>query len=109
MPSFRLCLKAHVALQSSVTLEEIDNADDFVGKLDRIEPPGQMISFLKDPLLQKYVDLKPSPILGRRIELWLATCLEEEYNTVRTGLQPTAELSSILEGLYAHAQYSKVC
>jgi centromere protein I len=94
--------------QASVTLEEIDSAGDFVEKLERIEPPGQLISFLTDPLLQKYVALRPSPIASARIDLWLSTCLEEEYNAVQSGHSPSANLTEILEGLHRQAQYTKV-
>jgi centromere protein I len=82
---------------------------DFVEKLDRIEPPGQLISFLTDPLLQKYVDLKPSPTTLRRIDLWLSTCLEEQYNAVKMGAVDASYLSEILDGLLKHAHYTKVC
>ena len=82
--------------------------EDFVEKLDRIEPPGQLISFLTDPLLQKYVALKPSPVTSRRIDLWLSACLEEEYNAARSGIQISAYLSEILNGLHRQAQYTKV-
>ncbi|CAI6329433.1 unnamed protein product [Periconia digitata] len=93
--------------EASVTLEGIDNVDDFVGKLDKIDPPGQLISFLTDPLLQKYVNLKPSPILERRIELWLSNCLEEHYNDTKEGTIDSISLSEILDGLLKHAQYTK--
>jgi centromere protein I len=92
-----------------VTLEGIDNAEDFVEKLDRIEPPGQLISFLTDPLLQKYVELKPSPIISSRIDLWLATCLEEQYGAERQGTGNEPFLSELLDGLLKHARYTKVC
>lgn len=82
--------------------------DDFVEKLDRIEPPGQLISILTDPLLQKYVDLNSSPIIRRRIELWLSTCLEEQYNAVKDGRVDAPYLSEVLEGLLMYAQYTKV-
>ncbi|PVH98728.1 Mis6-domain-containing protein [Periconia macrospinosa] len=93
--------------EASVTLEGIDSVDDFVEKLDRIDPPGQLISFLTDPLLQKYVELKPSPILERRIELWLSTCLEEHYNATKEGMVDSSALSEVLDGLLKHAQYTK--
>jgi centromere protein I len=99
----------HALLQSSVTLEEIDNADDFVAKLEKIEPPGQMVSFLTEPLLQKFVHLKPSPVTDSRIDLWLATYLEEEYNAARSGLEASSDLTSFLQSLYEHTQFTKVC
>jgi centromere protein I len=91
-----------------VTLEEIDNVDDFVAKLEKIEPPAQMVSFLADPLLQKLVDLKPSPITDSRIELWLATYLEEEYNAARSGLEASPDLTDFLDSLYKHTHFTKV-
>jgi centromere protein I len=91
-----------------VTLEGIDNVDDFVEKLDRIEPPGQLVSLLVDPLLQKYVDLKPSPTTSTRIGLWLATCLEEQYEATRSGSGDDRYMSEILDGLLKYGQYTKV-
>jgi centromere protein I len=96
------------ATEASVTLEGIDNVDDFVEKLDRIEAPGQMISFLADPLLQKYVELKPSPITSTRIDLWLSACLEDLYEAERLGTGEVQYLKEILDGLYIHASCTKV-
>lgn len=95
-------------IQASVTLEGIDNAQTFVEKLDLIEPPGQLISFLHDPLLQKYVELKPSPIISRRIEHWLAACLEEQYDAAKMGTVDDQLLDEMLGGLLKHAHYTKV-
>lgn len=92
-----------------MTLEGIDGVEAFVGKLDRIEPPGQLISFLTDPLLQKYVELKPSPVLSTRIDLWLATCLEEQLSAAASKAEDTAFLAELLHGLLHHARYTKVC
>jgi centromere protein I len=91
-----------------VTLEGIDNVNDLVEKLDRIELPGQLISFLTDPLLQKYIQLKPSPITTARIDLWLATCLEEQYEGERMGNGDPQYFSEVLNGLLKHVQYTKV-
>ncbi|KAI1517351.1 mis6 domain-containing protein [Pyrenophora tritici-repentis] len=95
------------ATEASITLEGIDNVDDFVEKLDRIEPPGQLVSLLADPLLQKYVDLKPSPIAIARIGIWLSTCLEEQYDLYRQGDRDDRYLSEVLDGLLTWAQYTK--
>ncbi|KAH6642376.1 Mis6-domain-containing protein [Boeremia exigua] len=95
------------SVESSVTLEGIDGVEAFVGKLDRIEPPGQLISFLTDPLLQKYVELKPSPVLSTRIDLWLATCLEEQLSAAASKAEDTAFLAELLHGLLHHARYTK--
>ncbi|CAO2648421.1 Nn.00g076880.m01.CDS01 [Neocucurbitaria sp. VM-36] len=94
--------------ETSVTLEGIDNVEDFVEKLDRIEPPGQLISLLTDPLLQKYVDLKPSPMVSARLDLWLASCLEEQYEAELLGTGDPQYLTEVLNGLFKHAQCTKV-
>jgi centromere protein I len=93
--------------ETSVTLEGIDSVDDFVEKLDRIEPPGQLISFLTDPLLQKYLELRPSSITSTRIDLWLATCLEDIYEAERLGTGDSQYLDEVLDSLLKHAQYTK--
>lgn len=80
----------------------------FVERLDRIEPPGQLISFLTDPLLQKYVDLKPSPVASARIDLWLATCLEDRISSAAHDVEDPALLAELLLGLLQHARYTKV-
>jgi centromere protein I len=91
-----------------VTLEGIDNVEAFVEKLDKIEPPGQLISFLTDPLLQKYVELRPSPVISARISLWLATCLEEQVSATELSTEDPTFLAELFDGLLRHAQYTKV-
>lgn len=81
---------------------------DFVEKLDLIEPPGQLISLLTDPLLQKYVELKSSPIIAARTNLWLGTCLEEQYEGERVGNGDSQYFSEILGGLAKFSRTSKV-
>ncbi|RAR04214.1 SPX-domain-containing protein [Stemphylium lycopersici] len=95
------------ATETSVTLEGIDSVDDFVEKLDRIEPPGQLVSLLADPLLQKYVHLKPTPMTNARIGAWLAACLEEQFEAYRQGVGDDQYLNEILDGFLRYAQYTK--
>lgn len=63
---------------------------------------------LADPLLQKYVDLKPSRISTSRIGVWLAACLEEQFEAHRQGAGDDGYLNEILSGLLRYAQYTKV-
>ncbi|KAL1653580.1 Phosphate metabolism transcription protein [Didymella pomorum] len=95
------------ATESSVTLEGIDTVEAFIERLDRIEPPGQLISFLTDPLLQKFVDLSPSPAASARIGLWLATCLEDQITSAAQNVEDSALLAEILDGILQHARYTK--
>ncbi|KAL5121455.1 hypothetical protein ACEQ8H_000527 [Pleosporales sp. CAS-2024a] len=92
------------ATETSVTLEGIDNVEDFVERLDRIEPPGQMIAFLTDPLLQKYIDLRPSIITAARIHLWISACLEDLYESERFGTTDPRYRAELLHGLFKHAE-----
>ncbi|KAH8623079.1 hypothetical protein IG631_22236 [Alternaria alternata] len=95
------------ATENSVTLEGIDGVDDFVEKLDRIEPPGQLVAVLTDPLLQKYIALKPSPVNTARLRTWLAACLEEQFEEYRQGTGNAQHLSEILDGLLRYARFTK--
>ena len=81
--------------------------DDFVEKLDRIEPPGQLVAVLTDPLLQKYIALKPSPVNTARLRTWLAACLEEQFEEYRQGTGNAQHLSEILDGLLRYARFTK--
>ncbi|OCL13301.1 Mis6-domain-containing protein [Glonium stellatum] len=95
------------ANETSVTLEEIDNVDDFVEKLEKIELPGQIISSLKDPLLQKYLSLNPSNLASRRVDLWLLIFLEDEFEAVKRGDSPSTFLSEIFEAILGQTRYTK--
>ncbi|KAF8427322.1 Mis6-domain-containing protein [Tirmania nivea] len=63
------------AVESSVTLEEIGNVNDFVAKLDKLELPNQLVAVIEDPLLQKFLDLKLSEADQQRINNWLTAYL----------------------------------
>jgi len=76
--------------------------------LDKVELPGQVISSLKDPLLQKYLSLNPSNIASRRIDLWLSIFLEDEFEAVEQGESPSLFLSEIFEGILGQTRYTKV-
>lgn len=67
-----------------------------------------MISLLTDPLLQKYVELKPAPITLTRVDLWLATCLEDLYEAQQAGAIDERYSKAILEGLLKHAECTRV-
>ncbi|KAF9701195.1 hypothetical protein EKO04_000378 [Ascochyta lentis] len=95
------------ATEGSVTLEGIDDVQSFVERLDRIEPPGQLISFLTDPLLQKFVELRPSPVVSARTGLWLATCLEDRVSLTGRNAEDLAFSAGLFDGLLRHAQYTK--
>ena len=74
-----------------------------MGKLESIEPPGQMVSFLTDPLLQRYVALRPSRMTDQRIELWVSATLEEQYDAAQRSLVDSSYLTEFLDGLAKHS------
>ncbi|KAJ9641830.1 hypothetical protein H2199_005043 [Coniosporium tulheliwenetii] len=93
--------------QSTATLEEISSVDSFVDNLDKIELPTQMMSSLRDPLLQKYLTLNPSEIASKRTEFWLLAYLEEELETVSRNIGQSAHLTDILNGVLDYAKATK--
>jgi centromere protein I len=62
-----------------------------------------MVAFLTDPLLQKYVELRPVPITFTRIDLWLSTCLEDLYESKRSGNADLRYAEGIFDSLLRHA------
>ncbi|KAI1075280.1 Mis6-domain-containing protein [Whalleya microplaca] len=61
------------ATENSVTLEEIENVEGFVKKLETIELPNQLIAVLGDPLLQKLLVLRPQSEAHQRASNWLTS------------------------------------
>ncbi|KAI9832492.1 MAG: hypothetical protein M1819_004281 [Sarea resinae] len=94
------------ASESSITLEEIENVEDFINKLEKLEYPNQMISALGDPLLQKLVVLKPSKVISRRIESWLESFFLEDMQMLES-FQDNALLLPLLSQLLSFVRYTK--
>lgn len=92
---------------ATVTLEDIRNVDDFVDKLELIEPPSQIIAGLRDPLLQKYILLGTSKDATQRLEFWLLQYFEEEIETLREGFGLSVTLPEILSALVSFTESSK--
>ncbi|KAI9756969.1 MAG: hypothetical protein M4579_003627 [Chaenotheca gracillima] len=90
------------------SLEEIDNAADFVKNLEKIEMPNQAVSALRDPLLQTYLSLCPSDSAKERIENWLSAFLEEELSTLREGHSTNDGLAEVLQGVAIYLRRSKI-
>lgn len=59
--------------QNAITLEEIENVDGLVKKLEKIELPNQLVAVLGDPLLQKFLLLKPDADANQRVNNWLSS------------------------------------
>ncbi|KAI9049486.1 hypothetical protein LZ554_006517 [Drepanopeziza brunnea f. sp. 'monogermtubi'] len=84
------------ALETSVTLEEIEDAHQLVQKLEKIEPPNQLVAVLKDPLLQKFMQLKSTDVYSRRVDSWLLAFFDDHLRTDLGGKEITAMLDTVL-------------
>lgn len=63
--------------KDSVTLEEVENVQTFVDKMDKLELPNQLVAVLADPLLQKLLLLRPSAESFLRVANWLNAALQD--------------------------------
>ncbi len=85
-------------------MEEIDNAESFVKNLDKIELPTQLVAVLADPLLQKFLLLRPDAEGSSRITNWLMACLGD----VASGDADSDLLLDMLEVIRDYAIGTKV-
>jgi len=69
------------AYESSTTLEEIENMNDLVQRLEKIELPNQLVAVIGDPLLQKFLQLKSTDVTLARIDNWLLAFFEDQLQS----------------------------
>ncbi|QUC19592.1 uncharacterized protein UV8b_03833 [Ustilaginoidea virens] len=81
------------ATEDSVTLEEVEDVNSFVSKMDKLELPNQLVAVLADPLLQKLLILRPDPESYQRISNWLSAVFDE----VLSGDADAATLWEVLD------------
>jgi centromere protein I len=79
-----------------------------VQKIEKIELPNQLVAVMDDPLLQKFLALRPSETINRRLANWLNTFFEDEMAQQRHGQSNSARLTEMLRSLLAYTQYTKV-
>ncbi|KAK4240494.1 centromere protein I [Achaetomium macrosporum] len=91
------------AQESSVTLEEIDSAESLAKNLEKIELPTQLVAVLADPLLQKFLLLRPDAEAFSRIANWLMACLDD----VARGDADPAYLEDLLVVIHDYAVSTK--
>ena len=63
--------------QDSITLEEIENANDLVQNIEKLELPNQLVAVLSEPLLQKIFLLRPQEASHQRLAMWLHSTLQD--------------------------------
>lgn len=80
-----------------MTLEEIDSWDQFVNNLEKLDPPSQIVSMLKDPVVRRYLILKEVDQSTMRLKFWLVRCLDDILESMKDGTESRAFISEILE------------
>ncbi|KAI9813765.1 MAG: hypothetical protein M1827_003555 [Pycnora praestabilis] len=93
--------------ETSVSLEEIEDVHDLIGKLEKIEPPNQLISAIGDPLLQKFLLLKPSDSTNKRLDSWLSAFFDDELQRIAERQGHNERLSEVLGFCLLHVRYTK--
>lgn len=86
-----------------MTLEEIDSAETLASNLEKIELPDHLVAVLVDPLLQKFMMLRPDKDL-KRAWAWMDTQLAEILN----GDADEGTLTNTLNIIYEYARITKV-
>ncbi|KAI9789884.1 MAG: hypothetical protein M1835_001351 [Candelina submexicana] len=95
------------ANETSFTLEEIEDVDGFVERLEQIELPNQLISALDDPLLQKYLMLRPSKRATKRLEEWLSAAFDDISQSIVDGNEDEKVLAELLGGVLNYTRRTK--
>jgi centromere protein I len=95
------------AQEATVTLEDIDSVEVFVDRLERIEPPSQVIAGLQDALVQKYLHLNKTPDSIRRLEFWLDRSFDEEIELIEQAFGVSPTLRELLLALLSYTEYTK--
>ncbi|KAK0100090.1 hypothetical protein ONS95_013098 [Cadophora gregata] len=93
------------AQETSVTLEEIEDVHDFIQKLEKIEPPNQLVAVIDDPLLQKFLQLRSSETNAKRVDSWLMAFFEDHLQSAHTGERQILEM---LEFMLGYTRYTKI-
>lgn len=89
--------------QKSVTLEEIDSAESLASNLEKIDLPDHLVSVLVDPLLQKFMMLRPDQDLQRALA-WMNSQLAELLN----GDADEEAMLNTMNVIYEYARSTKV-
>ncbi|KAM3071936.1 hypothetical protein ACMFMG_008402 [Clarireedia jacksonii] len=92
------------AHETSTTLEEVEDVDDFVSKLEKIELPNQLVAAIGDPLLQKFLQLKSSHNTQRRIDHWLLAFFEDQ---LEDGRSSETEIADMLQAILEYTNFTK--
>lgn len=67
-----------------------------------------MIAALDDPLLQKYIGLRPSSAVTRRMDQWLDMFFDEQLEAMSDNDNIKNILSELLEKILNYTRFTKV-
>ncbi|KAF7875194.1 hypothetical protein EAF04_002366 [Stromatinia cepivora] len=93
------------AQDTSITLEEVEDVDEFVQKLEKIELPNQLVAGIHDPLLQKLLHLRSSEATLRRIDYWLLAFFEDQLENDRSSERLIPDM---LEVILRYTRFTKI-
>lgn len=91
------------AHEKSVTLEEIDSAESLAANLEKVELPDHLVAVLVDPLLQKFMMLRPDLDL-KRASAWMNVQLAE----ILSGEADDRTIEETLRIILEYARTTKV-
>ncbi|TQS37680.1 hypothetical protein Golomagni_01837 [Golovinomyces magnicellulatus] len=91
--------------ESSITLEEIENVQDLVRNFEKIKAPNQLVAVLRDPLLQKFLQLKSSENDLKRVNNWLLAFFEDELSKK---ISESGNIQEILRLILEYTRHSKI-
>ena len=74
-------------------------------KLEKIEPPNQLVAVINDPLLQKFLQLRSSDTNSKRIDSWLLAFFEDQ---LEDSTLPPSKIFDMLEAVLGYTRYTKV-
>ena len=77
----------------------------FIDVLEKIEPPNQMVAMIKDPLLQKFLILRPSQESLRRVDQWLFAYFEDRLENMD---EFEDGILQMLKDILEYTRYTKV-
>lgn len=92
------------AQETSVTLDEIEDVHEFIQKLEKIQPPNQLVAVINDPLLQKFLQLRSSESNTRRVDSWLMAFFEDHLQSSHADER---QILDILESMLAYTRHTK--
>jgi len=80
--------------------------NDFILKLEKIEPPNQLVAVIGDPLLQRFLQLRTFDGDAKRVNSWLIAFFEDQ---LQSPAKSETLILQMLEEILSYTRYTKVC